>query len=111
MSNAAKNTHHGSFSHAFLPGLILGLVIGAVAGAFLPDFLGGNKIPPPTGDSVPGEVRTQDGEAPLTDDQIQDMIDDAQGAAGDLIDDAGEAAEDLIDDAKEALPTGSPAGG
>lgn len=50
MSESKDSQSSGSFTHAFLPGLILGLVIGAVAGAFLPDWLGGSKIPAPAGD-------------------------------------------------------------
>ncbi len=57
---------NNSFSHAFLPGLILGLIVGAVAGAFLPDFLGGPRLPDqtlsaqPDGESPRGERVRQD---------------------------------------------------
>lgn len=104
----ASNNNSGSFSHAFLPGLILGLVIGAGAGAFLPDLMGGNRIPTPTGETDPNAPATRDGQDPMTDDQIQEIIDDAEGTAEDLIDDATNAAEDLIDDAEDALPSDVP---
>lgn len=67
MSN--DNPNHGSnnsFSHAFLPGLILGLIVGAVAGAFLPDLMGGPRLPDqtmtgqPDGESRRGERVRQD---------------------------------------------------
>lgn len=52
MSDSSNSTSpsNNSFSHAFLPGLILGLIIGAVAGAFLPDWLGGPKLPAQRGE-------------------------------------------------------------
>lgn len=106
MSDASNN--NGSFSHAFLPGLILGLVLGAVAGAFLPDFMGGSKIPAATGVVDPTQPATRDGQTPASDDDLQELIDEAEGAAGDVIDDATDAAGDLIEDAKEAIPTELP---
>lgn len=82
MSDTNNANQSGSFSHAFLPGLILGLVIGAVAGAFLPDWLGGgNKIPAPTGEYTPGQATDRDGEPvdPMTQDDVVDMIEDETG--------------------------------
>ncbi|MEM9372538.1 MAG: hypothetical protein AAGA55_02745 [Planctomycetota bacterium] len=102
MSDAPHNGHNGSFSHAFLPGLILGLVIGAVAGAFLPDWMGGSKIPAPDAEVDPSVPATRDGEAVPTDEQIQEIVDDAMEAGGEAADDATEAAEDAIPSA----PTG-----
>lgn len=72
--------HHansGSFAHAFIPGLILGLVIGAVAGAFLPDWIGGPKIPAPTGEVVPGAPMPREGERSRSSDEFDPMIEDA----------------------------------
>lgn len=87
MSETNNANQSGSFTHAFLPGLILGLVIGAVAGAFLPDWLGGgNKIPAPTVEYTPGQPTLRDGEQPdpMIEDEVQDLIDeaadDAEGA-------------------------------
>ncbi len=100
MSDASNN--NGSFSHAFLPGLILGLVLGAVAGAFLPDFMGGSNIPTPTGQVDPSQQPgARDGEAPMTGDEIQDIIDDAENAAGDVTEDASQTAEDPAEDTPE----------
>lgn len=88
----------GSFTHAFLPGLILGLVVGAVGGAFLPDLLGGSRIPsasdaPHTGD-IPTGPAMRDG-MPVGD------------QPGETIDDAADRASDAMDDAQDATP-GSP---
>jgi len=105
MSNAANDNHSGSFSHAFLPGLILGLVIGAVAGAFLPDFIGGSKIPTPSGEITPRDAGPRDGETPMTEEDIQGLIDEAEDAAEDTADQAGDAADDLLNDA-ETPPSG-----
>lgn len=83
MSNENANT--SSFSHAFLPGLILGLVIGAVAGAFLPDLMGGSKIPPPTHEGSPSLPNERDGQPVPSQEEVdqatQDAIDAANEAA------------------------------
>lgn len=98
MSNG--NTKNNSFSHAFLPGLILGLIIGAVAGAFLPDFLGGPKLPETTGTQHTG---THSGAR----DRDQELIDDGE----DMIENAEETVDDAIDEAENNLPTDPPSDG
>lgn len=93
MSNNSNS--NSSFSHAFLPGLILGLIVGSVAGAFLPDFLGGNKLPEfrAVGDGT-GHSRDR-GEEMSYDEETQKIIDDANDAGADVIDDLKEQAEDI----------------
>ena len=86
----SDENHSGSFAHAFLPGLILGLVIGAVAGAFLPDWIGGSKIPAPTGEVTPGERTERDGMPAVTEDDVQGMLEEADGAAEGTVDPADE---------------------
>lgn len=81
MSESSNSQPSGSFTHAFLPGLILGLVIGAVAGAFLPDWLGGSKIPPPAGD--PSAVYTEREEYPADPDENAGMTDEQPDETGD----------------------------
>lgn len=93
MSNStnSSNTSNNSFSHAFLPGLILGLIIGAVAGAFLPDWLGGPKLPTHRGEmgdmTQPMDHGDRDqGEDSLSEED-QRLIDDAMNSADDEIED------------------------
>ncbi|MCC5823685.1 MAG: hypothetical protein LAT64_10870 [Phycisphaerales bacterium] len=84
MTESNKSQPSGSFTHAFLPGLILGLVIGAVAGAFLPDWFSGSRIPAPTGEALSGErYEGPGGSRDRTDSAIdEDVFDDG----GDRID-------------------------
>lgn len=85
MSESNKS-NSGSFAQAFLPGLILGLVIGAVAGAFLPDLLGGSKIPAPTGEFTPAPTDSRDGiPSQPTQEEVEQMIEDAAGQLGDTV--------------------------
>lgn len=94
MSKNDNSNSSSSFSHAFLPGLILGLIVGAVAGAFLPDLLGGSKLSALDRDTgsitEPGAYEGVDPDS-LTDEKIQEGIDDAAAAAKE----AEDAAEDL----------------
>lgn len=92
MSN--ENTS-GSFTHAFLPGLILGLVIGAAAGAFLPDIMGGSKIPADELGTHAPSAEPRDTEGGPSEEDIQDLIDEAEQQT----DDAADAVEDAIEDA------------
>ena len=118
VSPMSNNNSNSSFSHAFLPGLILGLIIGAVAGAFLPDFLGGNKLPAQrvagegqvAGDR--GERSTEDPYAEEVENamnQIEDATDDAIDEIEDAVDDAMNQDEPVIDPAD--LPTTPPSDG
>ena len=103
MSNNNSADSNSSFSHAFLPGLILGLIVGAVAGAFLPDFLGGPKMPENrqvTGDGTHSD-RGRDERGGETQEDIESMIDDANETAGEMIDDA---ANDLEEGAGDLTP-------
>jgi hypothetical protein len=101
----SNQTNSNSFAQAFLPGLILGLVIGAAAGAFLPDLLGGNKIPAASGHATPGQAPTErDGQPVPTQEEIDQMIDDAQ----DGVDDAAEAVEDAVTNPPVEVPTTPP---
>ncbi len=103
MSNNSNS--NSSFSHAFLPGLILGLIVGSVAGAFLPDFLGGNKLPEHrvVGDGT-SQARDRDQEMSY-DEETQKIIDDAMNddAATGAVDDAVEEVEGQVEDID--LPT------
>lgn len=109
MSNDnASSSKNSSFSHAFLPGLILGIIIGAVAATFLP-VLTGPKIPqgngvattPGANNNLPRD-HAEDGLVPEED--IEALIEEAEQNAEDMIDDA---AEDL----QENLPTDPPSDG
>ena len=93
----------GSFAHAFLPGLILGLVIGAVAGAFLPDLLGGNRIPAPATDATPAAAGDRDARDEMpSQEELQEMIDEA-------VEDAQEADPEVPAETPPATPpAGSP---
>ena len=106
MSNENANSN-SSFSHAFLPGLILGLIIGAVAGAFLPDLLGGPKIPAATSSSHSGNTtpRDREGEPAMTDEQIQELIDEAENQTEDVIDDMQGTIDDAAEEVENNLPT------
>ena len=112
MSNDNASSSNSSFSHAFLPGLILGIIIGAVAATFLP-VLTGPKIPQNSGASttagtnqdLPRDHR-DDGHAPEED--IQALIDEAEQNAEEVID---EAAENLPEDLPTDLPTDPPSDG
>lgn len=109
MSNG--NTKNNSFSHAFLPGLILGLIIGAVAGAFLPDFLGGPKLPETTGTQHTGSHSgARDRDQELIDDG-ENMIDDMQEQGEDMLENAEDTVDDAIDEAENNLPTNPPSDG
>lgn len=105
MSNDnASSSNNSSFSHAFLPGLILGIIIGAVAATFLP-VLTGPKIPqgngvattPGTNNNLPRD-HAEDGLAPEED--IQALIEEAE-----------QNAEDTAEDLQENLPTDPPSDG
>ncbi|MFK7884403.1 MAG: hypothetical protein AB8F26_09520 [Phycisphaerales bacterium] len=111
----SNENNSGSFSHAFLPGLILGLVIGAAAGAFLPDLMGGNRIPTAGsgGNHTPAEPRDAEGSSQ---EDIQGIIDEAEKQAGEaaddladdaqgLLEDGAEKVEEVIDDVTESIPT------
>ena len=112
MGNSNSNGNAGgqsnsSFSHAFLPGLILGLIVGGVAGAFLPDFLGGSKMPEIKASS-PGHMDRGEhmdyeerGGEPVYDEATQKIIDDAMNESHDAADEATE----VIDDAPESVPS------
>ena len=109
MSNG--NTKNNSFSHAFLPGLILGLIIGAVAGAFLPDFLGGPKLPEATGTQHTGThsgARDRDQQLP---DDTEGMIDDMQEQGEDMMENAEDTIDDAMGGAENNLPTDPPSDG
>ncbi|MBL4697845.1 MAG: YtxH domain-containing protein [Phycisphaerales bacterium] len=105
MSNNNTADSNSSFSHAFLPGLILGLIVGAVAGAFLPDYLSGTKMPENRQVTSDGTHSNhgRDERGGETQQDIDPMIDDANEAAGD----AGETAGDMIDDAANDLEDGA----
>lgn len=95
---------NNSFVNAFLPGLILGLIVGALAGAYLPDMMGGptlNVDPDNISHSEPGRD-LRDGETPV-DENIEELVDEAQGHAEDLADEVEDAAEDLAEDAQNAI--------
>lgn len=97
-----------SFSHAFLPGLILGLIIGGVAGAMLPDILSGSKLPKPTGIST-GEHHDERGEGGMTEQELIDQaLEEHAEDTQEHVDDAGEHIEDAADDATDALNNESP---
>ena len=84
-NSGSGNGGNTSFSHAFLPGLILGLIIGAVAGAYLPDVMSSSKL------------------AEVDPDVVLDHPDrDARSLEG-AIDDAGEGLEELGEDAAEVV--------
>lgn len=100
MSTDNSNNNNSSFSHAFLPGLILGIIVGAVAATFLP-VLTGPKIPASNpseatvGDSTPHD-RVDDS---MSDEELQKLIDEAE----EQLEDAAEAGEDAINDAAEEI--------
>jgi hypothetical protein len=110
MGNSNSNGNSGnqsnsSFSHAFLPGLILGLIVGSVAGAFLPDFLGGSKMPEikatGAGHADHDGDHEERGREPEYDEETQKIIDDAMNESHDAADEA----TDVIDDASESVPS------
>lgn len=109
MSNNSNSSPNNSFSHAFLPGLILGLIVGAVAGAFLPDFLGGPKIPAHTSGAGNGDGathardRAHEGAGADLDEALEDAqqkLDEAQAP------DAGEDLEGGQGEVEDQIPTG-----
>ncbi len=98
----ADTKNNNSFSHAFLPGLILGLIIGAVAGAFLPDLLSGPKLPTlsgqPTGTHKNG-ARDRDG---MMEEDTEKLIEEAEQKAKDA---AGDVELAIDGDEPTNLPT------
>jgi len=105
------NNSNSSFTHAFLPGLILGIIIGAVAATFIP-VATGPKIPTATGSHTPHADGPRDHGADQTgDEDLQDLIDEAQEQLDDTVDDASGAIDDAVEDLQEDLPTTPPSDG
>ena len=107
MSQAHAAESGGTFTRAFLPGLILGLVVGGICGAVLPDLVGGSpKLAPPTGVPTHGERDERSGpsleelkaQAEQAADQAGERIEEGAEAAGEVVDDAADAVEDAVDD-------------
>lgn len=102
------NSDSGSFSRAFLPGLILGLVVGGLCGAVLPDLLGGRTPAGMGSHTGTGEVDTSERDRPS-----EPVVDDATntdtapdtGAATDAVDGAADAVRDAVDDAAGTAPS------
>lgn len=101
MSNEEKASS-SSFTHAFLPGLILGIIIGAVVATFLP-AMSGPKIPAPTAGAASGTAPSttprdrQPDPAQIGQDE-QDLIDAAiEGGAETATDESLENATEQLE--------------
>lgn len=107
MSDQAKSNK--SFSHAFLPGLILGLIVGAVAGAFLPDFFGGPHIPrqPVENGTYEPSGEDLDTDEAVIDPELEEALDEVQRQLEDRGQDAGDEVEDEMDGLQEQPAPGT----